>query len=112
MISLLGEKAANLLVNLDATKYENYEEVKKIVLREFQPSARKCLENFKRARRNVDETFTQYITRITAAWDHYIRLRGVSDAEGINQLIIADKVLETRRGNQDAHLGQIRGNMV
>jgi hypothetical protein len=84
LICLLGEKAANVLINVEADKYDDYDLIKKFVLKAYEISPEACLESFKKARRKVDETFVQYVSRLTSMWEYYTKLRGATEAADIN----------------------------
>ncbi|GFV56448.1 hypothetical protein TNCV_4203721 [Trichonephila clavipes] len=53
-----GDKVSNLLVNLGEEELKDYESLKQVVLKEYEPSPKICLENFRKAKRNSDETFS------------------------------------------------------
>lgn len=48
LLNLLGEKASNVISYISDDELNNYEKVKKIVLREFEPTAQSCLEQFRK----------------------------------------------------------------
>jgi transposase InsO family protein len=104
LICLLGEKAANLLTHLDSEEYNDYEAVKKLVLREYEPLPKTCLENFKKAKRYSDENFAQYASRLTASWEYYCQLRGAKDFETVNKLIVSDKIMATLDPELTSHI--------
>ncbi|XP_035223264.1 uncharacterized protein LOC118196013 [Stegodyphus dumicola] len=110
LIYLLGDKAANLLTLISEDKYGNYEEIKETVLKEFKPSPQVCLENFRKARRSSEETFGQFSTRVTAMWENYVKSRGVTDFEGLNQLVVADKIYQTLDTETAVHIGIRQGD--
>ncbi|GFW70837.1 uncharacterized protein TNCV_4148851 [Trichonephila clavipes] len=72
----------------------HYESLKQVVLKEYEPPQKICLENFRKAKRNSDETFSQFASRLTSMWLYYCKLREANDFESINQLIVADKMFE------------------
>ncbi|GFU93931.1 DUF1758 domain-containing protein [Trichonephila clavipes] len=49
LLNLLGEKAANIIIYLKDEDLKNYDEIKSIILQEFEPTPQSCLENFKKA---------------------------------------------------------------
>ncbi|GFS65400.1 uncharacterized protein TNCV_2452001 [Trichonephila clavipes] len=91
---MLGDKVSNLLVNLGEEELKDYESLKQVVLKEYEPSPKICLENFRKAKRNSDETFSQFASRLTSMWLYYCKLREANDFESVNQLIVADKMFE------------------
>ncbi|GFX25819.1 hypothetical protein TNCV_2639631 [Trichonephila clavipes] len=58
LLCMLGDKVSNLLVNLGEEELKDYESLKQVVLKEYEPSPKICLENFRKAKRNSDETFS------------------------------------------------------
>ncbi|GFU98127.1 retrovirus-related Pol polyprotein from transposon opus [Trichonephila clavipes] len=71
LLCMLGDKVSNLLVNLGEEELKDYESLKQVVLKEYEPSPKICLENFRKAKRNSDETFSQFATRLTSMWLYY-----------------------------------------
>ncbi|GFX38481.1 integrase catalytic domain-containing protein [Trichonephila clavipes] len=47
LLNLLGEKASNVLTYVKDDELNNYEQLKSIILREYEPSANQFLEQFK-----------------------------------------------------------------
>ncbi|XP_035205028.1 uncharacterized protein LOC118179983 [Stegodyphus dumicola] len=109
LMCLLGDKAAHLLTYLEEEQYEDYEALKTIVLREYEPSPKTCLENFKRAKRNPEENFTQFATRLNSMWSYYCKLRGATDLETVNQLVVVDRLMETLDTETATHIGIKQG---
>ncbi|XP_055936891.1 uncharacterized protein LOC129966488 [Argiope bruennichi] len=103
------DKVSNLLVNIEEGELKNYESLKKLVLQEYEPSPKLCLENFRKAKRNNDETFSQFASRITSMWVYYCKSRGASDFETVNQLIVADKMFQTLDSETATHIGVLQG---
>ncbi|GFT83032.1 CCHC-type domain-containing protein [Trichonephila clavipes] len=83
--------------------------VKMVVLKEYEPSPKICLENFRKAKRNSDETFSQFASRLTSMWLYYCKLRGANDFESVNQLIVADKMFEMLDSETATHIGVLQG---
>ncbi|GFX89561.1 CCHC-type domain-containing protein [Trichonephila clavipes] len=81
----------------------------KVVLKEYEPSPKICLENFRKAKRNSDETFSQFASRLTSMWLYYCMLRGANDFESVNQLIVADKMFEMLDSEMATHIGVLQG---
>ncbi|GFW95426.1 retrovirus-related Pol polyprotein from transposon opus [Trichonephila clavipes] len=100
------DKVSNLLVNLGEEELKDYESLKQVVLKEYEPSPKICLENFRKAKRNSDETFSQFATRLTSMWLYYCKLRGANDFESVNQLIVADKMFEMLDSETATHIGK------
>ncbi|GFT90333.1 retrovirus-related Pol polyprotein from transposon opus [Trichonephila clavipes] len=107
---MLGDKVSNLLVNLGEEELKDYESLKQVVLKEYEPSPPKiCLENFRKAKRNSDETFSQFASRLTSMWLYYCKLREANDFESVNQLIVADKMFEMLDSETATHIGVLQG---
>ncbi|GFX28089.1 CCHC-type domain-containing protein [Trichonephila clavipes] len=103
---MLGDKVSNLLVNLGEEELKDYESLKQVVLKEYEPSPKICLENFRKAKRNSDETFSQFASRLTSMWLYYCKLREANDFESVNQLIVADKMFEMLDSETATHIGK------
>ncbi|GFX44218.1 retrovirus-related Pol polyprotein from transposon opus [Trichonephila clavipes] len=109
LLCMLGDKVSNLLVNLGEEELKDYESLKQVVLKEYKPSPKICLENFRKAKRNSDETFSQFASRLTSMWLYYCKLRGANDFESVNQLIVADKMFEMLDSETATHIGVLQG---
>ncbi|GFT15799.1 retrovirus-related Pol polyprotein from transposon opus [Trichonephila clavipes] len=107
--SCRGDKVSNLLVNLSEEELKDYESLKQVVLKEYEPSPKICLENFRKAKRNSDETFSQFASRLTSMRLYYCKLRGANDFESVNQLIVADKMFEMLDSETATHIGVLQG---
>ncbi|GFV22097.1 retrovirus-related Pol polyprotein from transposon opus [Trichonephila clavipes] len=103
------DKVSNLLVNLGEEELKDYESLKQVVLKEYEPSPKICLENFRKAKRNSDETFSQFASRLTSMWLYYCKLREANDFESVNQLIVADKMFEMLDSETATHIGVLQG---
>ncbi|GFV95793.1 CCHC-type domain-containing protein [Trichonephila clavipes] len=68
-----------------------------------------CLENFRKAKRNSDETFSQFASRLTSMRLYYCKLRGANDFKSVNQLIVADKMFEMLDSETATHIGVLQG---
>ncbi|GFS87972.1 CCHC-type domain-containing protein [Trichonephila clavipes] len=71
LLCMLGDKVSNLLVNLGEKELKDYESLKQVMLKEYEPSPKIYLENFRKAKRNSDETFSQFTSRLTSMWLYY-----------------------------------------
>ncbi|GFS64098.1 retrovirus-related Pol polyprotein from transposon opus [Trichonephila clavipes] len=92
----------------------------KIVLRDLiisskyykEEEAKELLEVItaeRKAKRNSDETFSQFASRLTSMWLYYCKLRGANDFESVNQLIVADKMFEMLDSESATHIGVLQG---
>ncbi|GFV43485.1 retrovirus-related Pol polyprotein from transposon opus [Trichonephila clavipes] len=109
LLCMLGDKVSNLLVNLGEEELKDYESLKQVVLKEYEPSPKICLENFRKAKRNSDETFSEFATGLTSMWLYYCKLRGANDFESVNQLIVADKMFDMLDSETATHIGVLQG---
>ncbi|GFV67074.1 CCHC-type domain-containing protein [Trichonephila clavipes] len=109
LLCMLGDKVSNLLVNLGEEELKDYESLKQVVLKKYEPSPKICLENFRKAKRNSDETFSQFASRLTSMWLYYCKLREANDFESVNQLIVADKMFEMLDSETATHIGVLQG---
>ncbi|GFV73349.1 CCHC-type domain-containing protein [Trichonephila clavipes] len=109
LLCMLEDKVSNLLVNLGEEELKDYESLKQVVLKEYEPSPKICLENFRKAKRKADETFSQFASRLTSMWLYYCKLREANDFESVNQLIVADKMFEMLDSETVTHIGVLQG---
>ncbi|GFT44922.1 retrovirus-related Pol polyprotein from transposon opus [Trichonephila clavipes] len=109
LLCMLGDKVSNLLVNLGEEELKDYESLKQVVLKEYEPSPKICLENFRKAKRNSDETFSQFASRLTSMWLYCCKLSEANDFESVNQLIVADKMFEMLDSETATHIGVLQG---
>ncbi|XP_055947045.1 uncharacterized protein LOC129980690 [Argiope bruennichi] len=108
LLNLLRERASNILTYIAEKDLNNYEEIKSIVLREFEPTAQAVLENFRYATRD-NETHVQFASGLMTSFEYYLKLRGVKDLETLKQLIVSDKLFQTLDKETATHIN-IRQN--
>ncbi|GFU33421.1 transposable element Tc1 transposase [Trichonephila clavipes] len=70
LINILGERAHNILLYIKDDEIKEYDLVKSLILRQFQPTAQECLLNFRKAKRQADETHVQFATRLRAMFKY------------------------------------------
>ncbi|GFX74758.1 uncharacterized protein TNCV_3121871 [Trichonephila clavipes] len=104
LLNLLGEKASNVLTYVKDDELNNYEQLKSIILREYEPSANQFLEQFKKATRHPNETYIQYTSRLITNWQYYLKLRKVSDFDNLNDLIVSDKIFSSLEKEVASHI--------
>jgi len=92
LLNVLGDKAKNVLLYIGEDELKDYSKVKSLILRELEPTAQECLFKFKRARREANETYVQFTSRLSSIFHYYCHLRGVSDFESLCELMISDKL--------------------
>ncbi|GBL96457.1 hypothetical protein AVEN_56471-1, partial [Araneus ventricosus] len=71
LLNILGEKVNNLLTYVSQEDLRDYEKIKQLVLKEFEPTPQECLNNFKKAQRLPSETYVQFASRLCASFDYY-----------------------------------------
>ncbi|GFY27695.1 retrovirus-related Pol polyprotein from transposon opus [Trichonephila clavipes] len=106
---MLEYKVSSLLVILGEEELKDYESLKQIVLKEYEHSLKTCLENFRKAKRKPDETFSEFASRLTSMWLYYCKLTGANDFESVNQLIVIDKMFEMLDSETVTHIGVLQG---
>lgn len=110
LINIMEEKVTNLLIYLKGDEIKDYNAVKDIILREYEPTAQACLENFRKAKRYAGETHVQFATRLTTLWSYYCKRRKANDLETINSLIVADRMFESLDNETAAHISIRQGD--
>lgn len=109
LINILGERANRILLYIPENELQDYEKVKNIILREFQPTATDCLLNFRRAQRLPNESHVQFSSRLTTAFEYYCRLRNVKDFESVCELMISDKLFSSLDRDTQSHISIRQG---
>ncbi|GFT92189.1 uncharacterized protein TNCV_1973161 [Trichonephila clavipes] len=105
LINILGERAHNVLLYIKDDEIKEYDLVKSLILREFQPTAQECLLNFRKAKRQADETHVQFATRLSAMFKYYLKIRNVDDFKSlVPDLMINDKFLDTLEPETASHI--------
>ncbi|GFU75181.1 transposon Ty3-I Gag-Pol polyprotein [Trichonephila clavipes] len=104
LLNLLGEKAENILVYVKDEEISDYNKLKSLVLREFEPTPLICLQNFQKAKRMPNETHVQLASRLLTNWDQYYNLRNVNDFNSLKELIVSDKLYETLDNETAVHI--------
>ncbi|GFW65580.1 transposon Ty3-I Gag-Pol polyprotein [Trichonephila clavipes] len=97
LLNLLGEKAENILVYVKDEEISDYDKLKSLVLREFEPTPLICLQNFQKAKRMPNEAHVQLASRLLTNWDQYCNLRNVNDFNSLKELIVSDNLYETNK---------------
>ncbi|GFT50717.1 transposon Ty3-I Gag-Pol polyprotein [Trichonephila clavipes] len=104
LLNLLGEKAENILVYVKDEEISDYNKLKSLVLREFEPTPLICLQNFQKAKRMPNEAHVQLASRLLTNWDQYCNLRNVNDFNSLKELIVSDKLYETLDNETAVHI--------
>ncbi|GBM09749.1 hypothetical protein AVEN_101796-1 [Araneus ventricosus] len=109
LLNILGEKVNNLLAYVSREDLCDYEKIKELVLKEFEPTSQECLSNFKKAQRLPSETYVQFASRLCASFDYYCQLRKVTDFKSLCDLIVSDKIFETLERELMTHIAVKQG---
>jgi hypothetical protein len=93
LIPHLSERARSLLLRLDQTRQNDYNEVKNFLLNEFQLTAFQFKTRFDNAKRKGDETWTLFCACLKNLLEYYCRSRDVAgEFERLFTLIVADRL--------------------
>ncbi|GFX86404.1 DUF1758 domain-containing protein [Trichonephila clavipes] len=69
--------------------------MKQLVLKQFQPTPRVLLNQFRRSPKLPNENYVQFASRIKAMFDYYCKLRNVNEFIELCQLIVADQIINS-----------------
>jgi hypothetical protein len=92
LLPYLSEKAKSLLLRLEQSKQEKYDDVKTFLLNEFRLTPVQFKDKFERAMRIGDETFTMFCSRLKNLLMYYCRSRQVDNYDSLFSLLVADKI--------------------
>ena len=95
LLPSMNEKARKVITRLDATQREDYEEVKKQVLREFKMTPRAYRMQFMESAKEATESWMQYASRLETIFSYYMEGRSVHTIEKMTQLIVSDRMKDT-----------------
>ena len=88
----MSEQARSLVSRMDPVKASDYEEVKKLLLREFKLSSSALLEKFNSLKREGNETFTLFGNRMKSVLMYYTESRKVNDYNSLLDLLVCDRL--------------------
>jgi len=92
LILHLSERAKSLVGRLDVKSLDNYEEMKRFLLREFKLIAMEYKIRFDKASKRSDETHVLFASRLHNELRYYLSSRGVDNFEKLCNLIVSDKL--------------------
>ncbi|GFS63738.1 uncharacterized protein TNCV_1127771 [Trichonephila clavipes] len=95
LLNMLGEKVRNLMIYVKQEELGDYEKIKQLVLKQFQPTPRVLLNQFRRSQKLPNENYVQFASRIEAMFDYYCKLRNVNEFNELCQLIVADQIINS-----------------
>ncbi|GFW77058.1 uncharacterized protein TNCV_2724881 [Trichonephila clavipes] len=75
---MLGEKVGNLMIYVKQEELGDYEKIKQLVLKQFQPTPRVLLNQFRRSQKLPNENYVQFASRIEAMFDYYCESRDIA----------------------------------
>ncbi|GFX26369.1 hypothetical protein TNCV_949671 [Trichonephila clavipes] len=65
-----GEKVGSLMIYVKQEELGDYEKVKQLVLKQFQPTPRVLLNQFRMSQKLPNENYVQFASRIEAMFDY------------------------------------------
>ncbi|GFS49371.1 integrase catalytic domain-containing protein [Trichonephila clavipes] len=96
------EKANNLMIYHRKEDLSDYNKLKTIVLKEFQPTSYECLNQFKKAQKLPSESYVQFASRLSANFNYYCQLREVNDFRELKSIGVKN---EKCNSEEDVSLG-------
>ena len=95
LLPSLNEKARKVRTRLDPIQKEDYEEVKRQVLREFKMTPKTYRTQFMESVKGIAESWMQYASKLETIFKYYMEGRAVTTLEQLMQLMIADRMKDT-----------------
>ncbi|GFS71774.1 uncharacterized protein NPIL_267621 [Nephila pilipes] len=86
-----------------------YDKLKELVLKEFQSTPQEVLNNFRKAKKRPNESYIQFASRLSAAFDYYCQLRKVNDFKGVCELMVSEKIFDSLDRELQIHIGVKQG---
>ncbi|GFU02202.1 DUF1758 domain-containing protein [Trichonephila clavipes] len=90
---MFGEKMGNLMIYVKLEEVGEYEKIKQLVLKQFQPTPRVLFNQFRRSPKLPNENYVQFASSIEAMFDYYCKLRNADEFDKLCQLIVADQII-------------------
>ncbi|GBN38568.1 hypothetical protein AVEN_132321-1 [Araneus ventricosus] len=109
LLNIFGEKINNLLVYVSQEVLRDYEKIKDLVLKGFEPTQQQCPSSFTKVQKLPSQTYVQFASRLCASFDYYCHLRKVSEFKSLCDLIVSDKIFETRGRELMTQIGDKQG---
>ena len=109
LLNILGEKVNNLMVYVKEEDINNYDKLKALILREFQPTPQECLNYFRFAQKLPSENFVQFASRLSANFEYYCQLRNVNSFKSLCELIVSDKIFNELDRELKTHIAVKQG---
>ncbi|KFM71288.1 hypothetical protein X975_00963, partial [Stegodyphus mimosarum] len=109
LLNILGEKVTNLMVYVKEEDINNYDKLKSIILKEFQPTPQECLNCFRTTQKLSSESFVQFASRLSANFEYYCQLRKVQDFKSLCDLMVSDKIFSELDRELKTHIAVKQG---
>jgi len=87
-----NEKAKSILGKLSPEVVGDYARLKAAVLQEFKLSANVYLERFNTCRRDSDETYVAFSSKLKGLLGYYLDSRRVTTFEKLSELLVCDRI--------------------
>jgi len=98
ILPLLTPKAKSLVSRMSVDELSGIKRLKEFLLREFRLTSREYRARFNAATRNLDESYSLFVSRLKTLWAFYMRSRGCSDFDALVDLAVADCLKDTLSG--------------
>jgi len=93
LASCLTKKANKILAGLTLDQCRNYAACKGAILTYFHLDAAAYFQRFRQARKQTDETFQMFRTRITDYYTYFIESKQIKTLEALKDAIVAEQIL-------------------
>lgn len=110
LLTLLGEKVRNLIAYMRQEDLADYEKLKEVILKQYQPTPRDCYLNFNKLQKLPSETYVQFASKLSAMYEYYLQIRGVSDFQSLCELIISDRIFNSLDRELMTHIAIKQGD--
>ena len=104
ILNSLRGYAKGLNTMLSDEDIDNYEMIKKFVLKEQRITPIQYKRNFDLCNKSPRETYSQYASRVETALELYLKSREVKDFDQLKELIVADKIKDTLPTHVRSHV--------
>ena len=98
MRPFLNKRAKILVSRMDTEITENYDDLKRAILRELRLTAKGYLEKFQTSTRKEYETFLVWSNRLDATLSAYLESRQVAEFNDLKSLLVTDRMKQATEG--------------
>ena len=95
LLPLLTKKARLVTNRLSLTELDDYEIVKQRILTEFRLTSREYLVRFRDAKKQPDESYVYFCSRLQNLLRYYLRSKQADTAEKIIDVFVSDRLKES-----------------